>query len=132
MNLAPIANHLETEGLGVQGTSLFINFMPYECKKGILLRSPLIGTVINHEIPGYYKCEPVVVVRAPEYTAALTLMQDVMRSLVIYDRQLDDIHIKYLRPSTLPVSFPVSDGQFYEVQVRFEAVYDGESYGYAA
>lgn len=130
MNLIPIANHLESEGLGTQGSSLFVNFMPFECKSGILLRSPLVGTYIDHELPGYYKCEPVIVVRAPEYVTALNLMEEVMRSLTIYDRQMDDIYVKHFRPVSLPVSFPVSDGQFYEVQVRFETVYVGETYGY--
>ena len=130
MNLSPIANHLEGEGLGTQGSSLFINFMPYECKKGLLLRSPLMGTPIDHSLPGYYKGEVIVVARASEYVAALTLMEETMRSLTFYDRQIDDIYVKRIYPSTLPVSFPVSDGQFYEVQVRFEVVYVGETYGY--
>lgn len=132
MNLIPITNRLEAEGLGTPGSTLFINFMPFECKQGILLRTPLTGTRIDHELPGYFKCEVMVITRAPEYTAALSLMQEVMSALTIYEEQMDDIYMKYIRPETLPVSFPVSDGQFYEVQVRFEVVYVGERYGNAA
>lgn len=132
MSLTAIANHLEGEGLGTQGSSLFINFMPFECKTGILLRTPLSGTRVDYELPGYFKCDAVVVVRAPEYMAALTLMQDVMKSLTIYEQEMGDIYMRYIRPASLPVSFPVSDGQFYEVQVRFEMVYMGDRYGIGA
>lgn len=132
MNLLPIANRLETEGLGTQGTSIFINFMPIECQKGLLLRTPLTGTEIDHELPGYYKGYIIVVARAPEYVAALTLMQETMKALTIYEEQQDDIYLKYIRPHTLPISFPVSAGQFYEVQCRFELVYVGDGNGYAA
>lgn len=130
MDLTPIANKLESDGLGTQGKTLFINFMPMECKKGVMVRSPLIGTGIDHELPGYFKTEFVAVTRAPDYIAALTLMQEVMLALTMYDQDLDAISVKYMRPATLPVSFPISDGNFYEVQVRFETAFVGEKYGY--
>lgn len=129
MNLMPIANKLEFEGLGVQGKSLFINFMPMEAKTAIMLRTPLSGTEINHELPGYFKTYFVVVTRAPEYVAALDMMKAVMLTLTAYDTDLDDISVKYLRPATMPVSFPVSEGNFYEVQVRFDIAFSGARYG---
>ncbi len=132
MDLMPIANRLEFEGLGVQGKSLFISFMPMEAKTAIMLRAPLTGVEINHELPGYFKTHFVVVTRAPEYVAALDAMNAVMNALTLYDAELDTINVKYLRPATLPASFPVSDGNFYEVQVRFDIAYTGVRYGYDA
>ena len=133
MDLMPIANKLEFEGLGVQGKSLFINFMPMEAKTAIMLRTPLSGVDIDHELPGYFKTHFIAVTRAPEYVAALDLMKAVMLTLTVYDQDLDSINIKYMRPGTLPVSFPVSEGNFYEVQVRFDIAYTtGAPYGYDA
>lgn len=132
MNLNPIVSKLEADGVGTAGKSIFINFMPFEVKTGLLLRSPLSGMDIDHELPGYFKGEFIVVARSPDYIKALELMREVMLSLTVYNQDIDTISVKYMRPNTLPVSFPVSDGQFYEVQVRFDIAYDGDRYGYAA
>lgn len=132
MDLMPIANKLEFEGLGIQGKSLFINFMPMEAKTAIMLRTPLAGTDIDHELPGYFKTSFILVARAPQYVAALDLTKSVMLALTMYDQTLDTIEVKYMRPVTLPVSFPVSEGNFYEVQVTFDIAYTGARYGYDA
>lgn len=132
MDLMPIANKLEFEGLGVQGKSLFINFMPMEAKKAIMLRSPLTGVDIDHELPGYFRSPFMVVVRSPEYTSALELMREVMLALTIYNQDLDGMSVKHMYPTTLPISFPVSDGNFYEVQVNFHTAFSSTKYGYSA
>lgn len=130
MDMMPIANKLEIEGLGTQGTSLFINFMPMECKEGILLRSPLAGTPIDAYLPGFYKTNFMVIVRGHDYASASALMESAMRALCLYEQDLDDIYVKYMRPSGLPVTFPVSVGNFYEIKGEFEIAYNGVSYGY--
>ena len=132
MDLMPIANKLEFEGLGVQGSTLFINFMPDECKEGILLRSPLIGTKIDPNLPGYYKTEFMVVVRTPRYESGLGIIKDAMTALTLFATDIDDIHIKGCYPRNLPATFPVSDGNYFELQVVFEVVYCGTAYGYPA
>jgi hypothetical protein len=128
MDMMPIANKLEIEGLGTQGTSLFINFMPMECKEGILLRSPLSGTPVDAELPGFYKTSFMAIVRGHDYASASALMEGVMRTLVLYEQDLDDIYVKYMRPGSLPVTFPVSVGNFYEIKVEFDICYNGVSY----
>jgi hypothetical protein len=130
MDLMPIANKLEFEGLGVQGKTLFINFMPMEAKTAIMLRVPLVGTDIDHELPGYFKTSFILIARAPQYVAALDLARSAMLALTIYDDDVDTINVKYMRPVSLPVSFPVSEGNFYEVQVTFDIAYTGDRYGY--
>jgi hypothetical protein len=130
MDLMPIANKLEFEGLGTQGKTLFVNFMPMEAKTAIMLRSPLSGARIDHELPGYFKSPFMVVVRSPEYTAALAKMQEVMLALTLYNEELDGMSVKHMYPVSLPISFPVSDGNFYEVQVNFETAFSGAKYGY--
>jgi len=132
MDMMPIANKLQGNNLGVQGKTLFINFMPMECKNGILLRSPLNGTHIDHELPGYYKTEFNVIVRGHDYAAAAALMQSVMTALCFFETAIDGVHYKYVRPKSLPVTFPVSEGNFYEIQVKFDANFVGATYGYGS
>lgn len=128
MDMMPIANKLEVEGLGSPGETLFINFMPMECKQGILLRSPLSGTPVDAELPGFYKTSFMLIVRGHDYASASELMESCMRTLCFYDQVLDDIEVRYVRPSSLPVTFPVSVGNFYEIKVAFDICYNGASY----
>ena len=131
MDMMPIANKLQAMNLGEKGKTLFINFMPMECKDGILLRSPLNGTDIDFELPGYYKTTFNVIVRGHDYAIAAAKMQSVMTALCFFETPLEGVHYKYVRPKSLPVTFPVSEGNFYEIQVSFDANFVGESYGYA-
>ena len=130
MDLLPIANKLEYEGLGISGKTLFVNFMPVECKEGMMLRSSLSGSKINHELPGYYKTEFSLIARSHQFVNAKTMIEEAMPVLCFAEENLDDIYVKYIRPKTLPVAFPVSDGNYYEVVAVFEAVYVGKVYGY--
>jgi hypothetical protein len=131
MDLTPIANKLEFEGLGTQGSTLFINYMPMECRQGILLRTPLVGTHVDPQLPGYFKSEVIVVVRTPQskYEEGLALTKEAMRALTMYDTELDDISVKRMYPHKLPVTFPVTEGNFFEILVRFDIVFCGEAYG---
>jgi hypothetical protein len=130
MDLLPIANKLEYEGLGIAGKTLFVNFMPTECKEGLLLRSPLAGSKVNFELPGYYKTEFALIARSHQFANAKTMIEEAMPILCFAEEQVEDIYVKYVRPRTLPVAFPVSDGNYYEVQAIFEVVYVGKTYGY--
>lgn len=129
MDLLPIANKLEYEGLGIPGKTLFVNFMPDECKEGILLRSPLIGTEVDPNLPGYYKTYFSAIVRTNRYASGLDLMKSVMLALTLYNQDLDDISIKRCYPANLPATFPISEGNLFEIQVHFDIVYCGEAYG---
>lgn len=132
MDLMPLANKLELEGLGTQGSTLFINYMPMECRQGILLRSPLTGTPIDNYLPGYYKASFTVVVRTPnvKYDEGLALMEQVMRTLTLFDTELDDITVKQMYPTNLPATYPVTEGNFFEIRVNFDLVFNGVAYGY--
>jgi hypothetical protein len=123
MNLQPIADKLEAENLGKKGKTLFIHAMPLECKKGILLRSPLQGTDIDHELPGYYKTEFGVIVRAAKHEEATALAEAVMASLKGNDVQIGNMAVKYIRPHHLPVTFPVNDGNLIEALVKFDIAF---------
>jgi len=121
MNLMPLANLIESAGLGVKGDTLFLNMLPAEVESGILLRSPLQGTPIDYELPGYYRSEFRLIVRGRDYVAADTLIGNVVTTLTLTNQTADTMRFNFCRPKTKPVSFPLSDGNLYEFAVDFEA-----------
>lgn len=124
MNLLPIANKLQTDALGVMGKSIFINMIPVECPRGILLRNPLQGTRIDYELPGYYKTQFKVIVRAQDYADGDAFTKSVFTSLTSPSEQmLGTMRVVYMRPLTLPVVFPLSKGNLLEFSADFEVVY---------
>lgn len=123
MNLEMIAAKLVADAVGVVGTTIFINHMPVKAKSGILLRPPYVGTPIDYELPGYRRTRFNMSCRAESYTAAKALIEAAIASATVKETTLSGISVKYVRPTTEPVSFPISDGGFVEFLVIFEAVY---------
>jgi len=131
MDLMPLATLLSDAGLGTLGqtanssaVSIYINMMPAEAELAILLRTPLSGTRIDYELPGYYRTEFQVIVRGRSYAAASDLMARVLESLTfLVETQLDSIAIKHCRPRTEPVPFPLSKGNLLEFNVMFDIAF---------
>lgn len=123
MNLMPLAEKLEADGLGVMAETIFINMIPVEAPQGILLRNNLRGTEIDYELPGYHKTDFQVIVRAASYPAGDSLIVDVCHALTIVERQLGPLYFKFMRPKTKPVVFPLSAGNLLEFSVEFSVVY---------
>lgn len=123
MNLEMIADKLQADGVGQKGKVVFINHMPAEIVPGILLRPPYVGTPIDYELPGYRKTAFNVAVRATTYVEGEALAKKVMKSLTVSESMLGLTEVRYIRPRTEPVSFPVSDGALVEFLMIFEAVY---------
>jgi hypothetical protein len=124
MNLYPIAEYLQDAGLGTLAESIFINMIPVESPSGILLRNRLQGTVIDHELPGFYKTRFQVIVRATSYPAGEELIGQVLAALSISETQVGSMHIRYMRPVTLPVVFPLSKGNLLEFAADFDVAFD--------
>lgn len=123
MNLLPLTQKLEDDGLGVQGESIFINMIPAECPTGILLRNPLQGTPIDYELPGYYKTSFQLIVRTASYTDGEALINSAIESLTVVGKSIGDSFFHYSRPKTLPVSFPLSKGNLLEFSVNFDVAF---------
>lgn len=123
MNLELIANKLQDDGVGVRGANIFINHMPVTVTKGVLLRPPYIGTPIDNELPNYRKTRFNASVRAKTYQEANALATLVIDSLTVGYTVTPEIVINYIRPTTEPVSFPVSEGDSVEFLMIFEANY---------
>lgn len=133
MNLMTFASLLQDEGIGVMGgptntatPPIYINMMPAEAETAILLRSPLSGTKINYELVGYYKTEFQIIVRGHghSYVEIEALMAQVIDTLTVSTESLvDTMRIKYCRPRTEPVVFPLSNGNLLEFNVMFDIAF---------
>jgi hypothetical protein len=123
MELMPLAELLETEGLGSIGTSIFLNMMPTEAKQAVLLRPPLNGSVLDHELPGYFHSSFTTVIRAKGYLEGKELADQVFNALFFKERTLGTMYFRYCRPRVTPVSFPISGGAIIEWNIQFDVCF---------
>lgn len=123
MNLLPLAEKLEADGLGILAETIFINMIPVEAPIGILLRNDLRGTEIDYELPGYFKTNFQAIVRAPDYVTGHALIEQVSAALMLSEQQVGSMYFKFLRPRTKPVVFPLSAGNLLEFSVNFSACF---------
>lgn len=120
MNLLPVAEKLEADGVGVMADTIFINMIPAEAPTGVLLRNPLAGTQIDYELPGFYKTQFKVICRAPNYAEGEALIQAVFDSLTVAETQVGTMYVKHMRPKTKPAVFPLSKGNLLEFAADFD------------
>lgn len=123
MNLESIAEKLELDGVGNRAFDIFINHLPTEAERAILLRDPYIGTPIDPELPNYRVTRFNVAARAKSYQEGKELMSQVMRSLTLSNTALTGMEVRYIRPRTEPIAFPMSQAGMFEFLVIFDAVY---------
>lgn len=123
MELEPIAAWLEQAGCGVQAQSIFINEMRVG-DAGILLKASYKGTKIDPELPGYYKGEFALIARGKNYAAAKALITQAMAALnMSAETQVGPMLVKYLRPRTLPISYPIPAGGLTEFVTNIDCAY---------
>lgn len=113
-------------GLGAMGTDLFLNMMPSTVTRATMLREPLTGTEINHELPEYYKTEFQVIVRSPDYEDGLARINEAVKAMTVEEEMVDDMYFRYCRPKAKPVAFPISDGALIEYTVKMCACFNEE------
>ena len=123
MILESIADYLEEKRYGREGEGLFIWHMPDDIKEGILLIDSIVGTRINHELTGYRKGKFQVIIRTQDYTEGYELISRISDSLTILDADMKTVIVKYIRPRTDPIVFPISKGDNLEMTVVFDTAY---------
>lgn len=124
MKLEPIAQHLVTEDVAEGGVDLFVYRMPAQIKQGILLIGDLGGTEIDHELPGYKRTSFQAIIRHTELVEGMELANLVLKTLTLSDNTiLDNLLFRYVLPRHEPVVYPVSEGDYLEFSVNFDAVY---------
>ena len=123
MKLENVAEYLREQGYGTIGIDLFAHRMPEEVNVGVLLTSPLTGVMIDHEMPGYYKSNFLMVIRHREIDTGLSLAETLSNVLSLQEQKLGDVVVNFIRPRFKPVVFPSSQGDNFEASVGFDASY---------
>ncbi|MGQ1580357.1 phage tail terminator protein (plasmid) [Acinetobacter baumannii] len=76
--------------------------MPISVTNGILLRNPINGTKIDHELKGHYNTEFKVIVRTTNYETGYKLMKKVFKLLTLDNHFVEGMHIKQCYPDNEP------------------------------
>jgi hypothetical protein len=137
MNLDVIAQILVDKNVGVVGNVLgttalpiFKNRMPAAVTRGILLRTPIDGIPVDHNLPGFYKTKLQVIVRSATQADGDAISRAVMTALntevrTIYnDADSNPImQINYLVVDRLPIVYPRDDSSTNEWSINFKICY---------
>jgi hypothetical protein len=123
--LDTFAERLEANLLGKRGKTIFTYAMPAHVEEGILLRDPLDGVAIDHELPGFFREAGFqLLVRATSHASGMELAQSATECLTISaDTQFTGYLVRYSRPDHLPLVFPASEGDLLEISVNFSYCY---------
>lgn len=121
MNLLPIAQRLEAQGQGTQGSTIFLNHFPAEAPLGLLVRPRLIGAKLDYYLPGYIKFQFQLIARARTYAEANTLAVNATKALRMDGGTLDTWKVNYIRALHVPVGYPITIGELVELNADFEA-----------
>ena len=104
---------------------VMIDTMPIAVTKGIFLRSSISGDDIDYEIPGLAQATFRLIVRSAKYDEGQKLLAKAIRAIRIeYPEEVGSMHVRYCRPETTPMVFPVSDGNLREFAVNMLICYD--------
>lgn len=114
---------INNAGIAQLGTTLFINKMPLSVNNGILLRNPINGTKIDHELKGHYNTEFKVIVRTTSYEDGYVLMRKVFKLLTLDNYVIEDMHIKHCYPDNEPIEYPISEGNMIELASDFKIAF---------
>ena len=124
MNLKPLIDRLVELEVGLPGRTLFINMIPAEATRCVLLRNPLVGTKINYELPGFYKTKFQLIARAGNYEAGEALAEKAIEALTMgHGTRVGNYVIRHCRPLTHPSAYPLSKGNLLEFAVDFDVAF---------
>ncbi|MBD9511632.1 hypothetical protein IB265_33290 [Ensifer sp. ENS10] len=121
---------LTDSGLVVAGQSLFRNYMPPECKIGVMIRTPLTGIEINPFIEGWHKTSMQVITRHVDPVEGARMAAHVSRLLIVEAPEKHEAsdergpaHINVFYPSALPIQYPRLEGNGLEFSQHFTAAF---------
>lgn len=123
MRLDAVAQHLEEEGVGIVGKTIFINFIPADLE-GILLRDNFGGMRYDHELPGYFKGSFMLISRARGYEKSKALSDAAIEALkAATNKEVDTVTFRYMRPRSKPFAYAPSPGQNNEFHTTVDTLY---------
>lgn len=86
--ISSLSKYLEAQGVGVVGRDIFTRNMPYTVRRGILITEPLTGTMIDPELPDYYKTRINLIVRSQTYEDGLALAETLVDRLKLNETRM--------------------------------------------
>lgn len=113
------ANLIEQAGLAIPGVDLYVGTLPHDVKRGIMLLDPLTGHEIDDGMRGFFNTQFQAIIRDPVLERAYETGLTVSQILTLNNVEGEGITISWLRPMTLPVSYPRGDAGDIETSVRF-------------
>lgn len=122
--LEAVASILNTAGIAISGTNLYIHNMPSGSQSGImLLDDPDTPTEIDEYIPKLKKSNFRAIVRGKSYEEAMGLANQVCETLNLHNHTVDGLKFLRLRPTYDPIAYPISESDVIEVSVNLWAAY---------
>lgn len=121
-----LCEKLESDGLGVVGKDITFDIMPVSVSKGLCVRSNISGNDIDYEIPGLARGTFRLISRASKYQEGEWLLHRAIESLLVSGMPeiIGSMRVRYCRPETTCMSFPVSDGNLREFAVTMAICYE--------
>lgn len=121
MSLRNIASKIATEGLGVEGSSLFIGTFPAEVSQGVLLRQ--FGGDVDGELTGIRHLKFQAAIRAQTYPAAETLSDQVFQALNLRNLTILSAYFYHVLPEHEPAFMGADQGGLYHFVINFDAIW---------
>lgn len=123
--LMAVSDLIQAAGLGALGSDVFIGTIPAEVKGGVMLREPLNGAIIDDGLQGFFNTEFQVIVRDPDPLVGYNRCLAIQQALRVYRMTSADhgVEISWMRPLTLPISYPRGAADDIEVSCRIAVGY---------
>lgn len=105
-----------------------VNSLPISDSKGIFFRSNISGDRIDYYIPGLQRAQFHMVARAAKYEEGMNILKAAIGALTTNKPvEVGWMSVRYCRAETMPMVFPIDDGNLREFAVRMEICYDFEA-----
>jgi hypothetical protein len=120
-----LVQKLVDAGLGDIGETITFDTLPASVSKGLCLRSNISGDDIDYEIPGFAKGVFRIIARSARYEEGEELLNNAIRALLVTrPKKIGKMTVRYCRPMTTPMNFPVSEGNYREFSVKMDICYE--------
>lgn len=107
------------------GLPVTIDSMPISVTKGIFFRSNISGDEIDYYLPGLQRASFHLVARSAKYEEGMQILNSAIEALTVHQPEdIGTMHVRYCRPITTPMVFPIDDGNLREFAVRMRICFD--------
>lgn len=116
-----LAEHIEGLAIPDVPALVYVQNIPSDVDEAIMIAGPPSGVDVDPELPRFLKGGFQMVVRAKTSSRAEVIAQTVSDAVETYETVPGTIiEIRHIIPRHLPISFPRSDGDYFEAVVNFD------------